>query len=220
MQSFFICKKGRTIPYKMSDTKLHGSKILLDRYFADAGKNSLPIAPGKMQTWKILRSELVKCIHPCTYEVFQKLCYTWFHFILRGVQLHVSQRDYDKHILKFSSRTYHRSEFDLRRGVEGEARKVGLFSFARPGTDLTRSDGRVLARASEPRIMSVSEPLHDSVDSHPAVVRPLGGFRPVPDHAKEGGCVDSFPPFRCYCKDTRLVEQYILNNMFLNLLLM
>ena len=50
----------------------------------------------------------------------------------------------------------------------------------------------VLARASEPQRLSFPEPLHDSAGGHPTAVRSPGGFRPVPDLAKEGGCLASF----------------------------
>ena len=66
-----------------------------------------------------------------------------------------------------------------------------MFSFARPGRDLAAPGVRALIRASEPRIFSVPKSLHDSVDGHPNDVRSAGGFRPVPDHAKERGRLGS-----------------------------
>ena len=66
------------------------------------------------------------------------------------------------------------------------------FPFTRLGTELTPPAALVLARTSEPQSFSIPEPLNDSAEDHQTVVRSPGGFRPVPDRLKEGGCLDSF----------------------------
>ena len=96
--------------------------------------------------------------------------------------------------------------------VEGEAGKVEMPAFLlQPWKGLTTSGVRVLARQSESRSFSFSKPLHDSADRHPTVIRLFGDFTPVPDHAKEGGYLDSFfIPFQCNCKG----DQTRSNSMF------
>ena len=53
------------------------------------------------------------------------------------------------------------------KGKRGKSRC--LFSFVQPEKDLTPPGFRVLTRESEPQVFSVLQPLHDSVDGHPAV---------------------------------------------------
>ena len=72
---------------------------------------------------------------------------------------------------------------------------------ARNGSDTAgrQGIGRVIARRSRGgvqerrrlRILSVSEPLRDSADGHPA--HTFESRRPVPVHAIEGECLDFFP---------------------------
>ena len=92
----------------------------------------------------------------------------------------------------------------------GESR-VACFFF---GTDLTPPGVRVLARATEPQIFSVSESLHFSSDGHPTVVRSPGGFRSFPDHAREGGCLNYFPFYLDATARSDSFEQYVTEQHF------
>ena len=65
------------------------------------------------------------------------------------------------------------SLISLCRGVEGEAGKVEMPCLPSRGPNGPKA-------------------LHDSEDGHATAVRSLGDFRPVPNHPKEGGRLDSF----------------------------
>ena len=89
------------------------------------------------------------------------------------------------------------------------------------GTDLKPPGVLMLVRASEPQIFSVPEPLHDSANGHPTVFRSPGGFRPVPDNAKEGRCLDSSfsSTLTQQQGDQTRLNRSFLSNRFLNMLL-
>ena len=100
-------------------------------------------------------------------------------------------------ILSFRSMPLRRLD-PLRAGIEGGRASRDVCFPSRLGKDLISPGVPVLAQASEPQIFSVPV----SVDGHPTALT-HGGFRPIPDHAKECRILISrlfLPPFQCNCK--------------------